>query len=225
MDLQLRGKTALITGASKGIGAAAAAALAREGCDVVLVARGVDDLERQAGLIRAAPDVDAEVAVFAADLSRPDEAMRVAAAFPWVDILVNNAGAIPGGTLADIDDAAWRAAWDLKVFGYINLCRAFYPAMTARGGGVMINVIGAGANAKSAGYICGAVGNAALETFTQTLGRAAPKDGIRVVGLHPGPVATDRLKSLARQTKGGLDFSAMAFGRPAEPQEIGAAVA
>lgn len=223
MDLQLRGKTALITGASKGIGAATAAGLAREGCDVVLVARGLDDLERQAGVIRAAADV--EVTVLAADLSRPDEATRVAAACPWIDILVNNAGAIPGGTLAEIDDAAWRAAWDLKVFGYINLCRAFYPGMTARGGGVMINVIGAGANAKSAGYICGAVGNAALETFTQTLGRASPKDGIRVVGVHPGPVATDRLKSLARQTKGGLDFSAMAFGRPAEPQEIGAAVA
>jgi len=111
------------------------------------------------------------------------------------------------------------------VFGYINMCRAFYPRMAARGGGAMINVIGAGANAKSAGYICGAAGNAALETFTQTLGRASPKDGIRVVGVHPGPVATDRLKTLARRTPGGLDFSAMAFGRPAAPEEIGAAVA
>jgi len=223
MDLKLAGKAALVTGASKGIGAATATLLAREGCDVVLVARTADALAVQADAIRGG--ARSRVQTFCADLSRHDEVLRVAETFPAVDILVNNAGAIPGGTLADIDDAQWREAWDLKVFGYIALTRAYYARMRERGGGVVINVIGAAANTKPAAYICGATANAALEAFTQTLGRASPKDGVRVLGLHPGPVATERLKTLAAQTRGGMNFSAMPFGRAAEPEEIAAAVA
>ena len=73
---------------------------------------------------------------FAADLSDSHSVDRLAAEFLHVDILVNNAGAIPGGTLLDIDERTWRRAWDLKVFGYINMCRAFYALMKARGSGV-----------------------------------------------------------------------------------------
>ncbi|MGE0830022.1 MAG: short-chain dehydrogenase/reductase [Hyphomonadaceae bacterium] len=223
MKLGLEGKTALITGGSKGIGAAAAKVFAEEGCSVVLIARTQADLTATQQKLAAVANV--KVQTMAADLSRGEEVKRVAAAFPEADILVNNAGAIKGGTLLDIDEARWREYWDLKLFGYINMSREYYRLMASRGGGVIINVIGAAANAKPPGYICGAVANSALGAFTQALGSDSPKDGIRVVGIHPGPVDTERLQMLRAQSGNAMDFSAMPFGRAASPEEIGSAVA
>src|SRR5262249_10863701 len=138
MDLNLAGKTALITGASKGIGRATAEAFAAEGCNVILVSRTQADLEAaQAAIVRTA---NVRVDVVAAVLSVSATVSRLAENFPGIDILVNNAGAIPGGSLQEIDEQRWRAAWDLKVFGYVNMCRAFYAHMKARGRGVIINV-------------------------------------------------------------------------------------
>lgn len=231
MDLHLRGKQALITGGSKGIGAASARILAEEGCDLLLVARDGAALQATADALRGQFQVRVEI--LAADLSRQPEVERLAAAAGPVDVLVNNAGAIPPGSLLAVDDGAWRAAWDLKVFGFISLTRALYPALKQRGG-VVVNVIGAAGETFDPNYIAGSAGNAALMAFTRALGRAAPADGMRVVGINPGPVATDRLVTLLRAraerelgdagrwqelTRG------MAFGRPAEPGEIAAAVA
>ncbi len=112
-------------------------------------------------------------------------------------MLVNNAGAIPPGTLLAVDDATWRRAWDLKVFGFIGLTRAMYPGLKTRGG-VVVNVIGAAGEQMDPNYITGTAGNAALMAFTRALGRAAPADGMRVVGINPGPVATDRMTMLLR---------------------------
>jgi len=110
MDLKLAGKTALITGASKGIGGAAAEMLAAEGCHLVLVARTAGDLARaKESMVRKA---NVSVETVPADLS-DSATTRLAREFPDVDILVNNAGAIPGGKLLDIDEATWRSAWDL----------------------------------------------------------------------------------------------------------------
>ena len=113
--------------------------------------------------------------------------------YPDIDILVNNAGAIPGGSLLNVDEATWRKAWDLKVFGYVNMCRAFYALMQKRKRGVIVNVVGNAADTHDPEYICGVAGNAALAAFTQSLGSVSAKDGIRVVAINPGPVATDRL--------------------------------
>jgi NAD(P)-dependent dehydrogenase (short-subunit alcohol dehydrogenase family) len=140
MDLKLAGKTALITGASKGIGGAAAEMLAAEGCHLVLVARTAGDLARAKESIARKANVSVETVP--TDLSDSANVTRLAREFPDIDILVNNAGAIPGGKLLDIDEATWRSAWDLKVFGYINMCRAFYALMKARHAGVIINVVG-----------------------------------------------------------------------------------
>jgi NAD(P)-dependent dehydrogenase (short-subunit alcohol dehydrogenase family) len=232
MDLRLLGKRALITGGSKGIGRAAAASLAAEGVDVLLVARSAAALDETAAAIRSRHQVRADT--IAADLSRQDEVERLAAAAGDIDILVNNAGAIPPGALAAVDDATWRRAWDLKVFGFISLCRALYPAMAARGGGVIVNVIGAAGERFPAEYVAGAAGNAALMAFTRALARGAPKDGMRVLGINPGSTATDRMVMLleerARTTLGDAGrwrelTATMAYGRPAAPEEIGDAVA
>src|ERR1700712_4825529 len=130
MDLHLAGKRALVTGGSKGIGRASAELLAEEGCDVVLVARDPGALDEAATAVRARRRVRVEV--IAADLSRQTEVERVASAAGTVDILVNNAGAIPPGNLLAVDDATLRAAWDLKVFGFISLCRALLPMLQSR---------------------------------------------------------------------------------------------
>jgi NAD(P)-dependent dehydrogenase (short-subunit alcohol dehydrogenase family) len=219
MDLGLSGKRALVTGASKGIGAATACVLAEEGCSVVLISRTEADLERTAKRIR---DAGGKADILAADLSQPGEAQRVAAAFPTVDILVNNAGAIPGGNLAAVDEATWRKAWDLKVFGYINMCRLYYAAMRAQGGGVIVNVVGAAAQIRDPEYICGVTGNAALTAFTLSLGSSSHKDMIRVVGVSPGPVATERLLNIERHSTVVLPRP---FGRAATPEEIAQTVA
>ena len=231
MDLHLTGKRALITGASKGIGRATAALLAEEGCDVILVSRDPATLDAAAADIRAHFRVSVET--LPADLSQQFEVERVAATAGDVDILVNNAGAIPAGDLQTIDNDTWRAAWDLKVFGYISLTRALYPGLKARMGAV-VNVIGAAGETFPAGYIAGAAGNAALMAFTRALGHGAHKDGVRVVAINPGPVATDRLitlrKTMARDRFGDesrweeIGANGL-YGRVATPEEIASAVA
>ena len=232
MDLQLAGKTALITGGSKGIGRASAEVLAGEGCNVILVARDRATLDQAAAAIRAKRQVT--VRTIAADLSSDAAVREVAAEAGELDILVNNAGAIPPGDVLSIDDAAWRRAWDLKVFGYISFCRVIYGRMKARKSGVIINVIGAAGEQFPANYIAGAAGNASLMAFTRALGKGAPADGLRVVAINPGPVETDRLVMLrradAQQKFGDPDrwrelTAGMPFGRAASPAEIGNAVA
>ena len=230
MDLDLSGRQAVVTGASKGIGRAIALCLAAEGCGVTLVSRDAAALARVADEIGGAGGV---ARVIAADLSRQEELERVAAEAGALDILVNNAGAIPAGGLLDVGNDAWRAGWDLKVFGTIGLSRAFYPALKASGG-VIVNIIGAAGERMNPDYIAGSTGNAALMAFTRSLAIGAVKDGIRVMGINPGPVATERNEVLlrARATKELGDagrwreFQAgMPFGRAATVEEIASAAA
>ena len=231
MDLHLTGKRALITGGSKGIGRASAVLLAEEGCDVVLVSRDPAQLDAAAALIRGRCQVRVET--IPADLSRQEEVERVAAAAGDIDILVNNAGAIPAGDLMGVDNATLRAAWDLKVFGFISLTRALYPMLKTRAG-VIVNVIGAAGETFDPGYLAGVAGNAALMAFTKGLGKGAHKDGVRAMGINPGPVATDRLANRMRDRAaaelGDADrwmelCASMPYGRPATPEEIANAVA
>ncbi|GAB3164279.1 SDR family oxidoreductase [Microbispora hainanensis] len=232
MDLNLRGKRALITGASRGIGAAIAEVLAEEGCDLDLAARNEPELEKLAARLRAEHGVAATVHLV--DLRRGDELDRFAAEVPVPDILVNNAGDIPGGPLAAVDEEMWRHGWELKVFGYINLTRHLYARMKAAGHGVIINNIGASGEGADANYIAGSTGNAALMTFTRALGGRSLADGIRVVGVNPGPVATERILTLMRaQARARFgdesrypELTAMfPLGRAASPREIADLVA
>ena len=137
MDLGLRAKKILITGASQGIGAGLAEAFAAEGCELYLVARSADKLGAVADTIGQAHGV--QVHLLPLDITAPGAIEQVMAFGGHADVLVNNAGSIPGGTLWEVDETRWREGWELKVFGYINLCRAMYPAMKARGAGVILN--------------------------------------------------------------------------------------
>ena len=232
MDLQISGKRALVTGGSKGIGKAVAEVLAAEGCDLILVARDASALEETAQAIRARNQVS--VQVIAADLSSDDAVKSVARQVGDIDILVNNAGAIPPGTLAQVDDATWRKAWDLKVYGFISMCREIYPAMAARKSGVIVNIIGAAGERHPSAYIAGAAGNSALIGFTRALARSAHADGIRVVGINPGAILTERAIMLAR-TKAEAQFGdaerwrdlhkSLPFGRAGLPEEVAHSVA
>lgn len=196
MDLGLAGRSALVTGASKGIGFASAWSLAREGCNVHLAARTKTGLERARAEIAGRFDVSVEI--YPTDLSVGDNARALIETCRDIDILVNNAGAIPAGSIEAIGEARWREAWDLKVFGYINTCRAALANMKARGRGVIVNIIGAAGERPSAGYIAGAGGNAALMAMTRALGAASLRNGVRVVAINPGLIETDRLVTLAR---------------------------
>ena len=227
MELGLRGRKALVTGASKGIGRACAETLAEEGCDVVLVSRTAADLETARDAITAKHNV--AVRVLALDLSDSRNVDRLAAECADTEILVNNAGAIPGGNIDTVDEAVWRQAWDLKVFGYINMTRRFYGLMRERKAGVIINILGAAGENPDFDYIAGSSGNASLMAFTRAIGGTSPRDGIRVIGINPGPVLTERLITLTR-TRAQIRLGdperwpelmqGHAFGRAARPEEI-----
>jgi NAD(P)-dependent dehydrogenase (short-subunit alcohol dehydrogenase family) len=228
MDLHLRGKRVLITGASKGIGAAAAEAFAEEGAHLMLAARNGEQLKALAERLRGAHQIDATVHVV--DLRKPEDLAQLAKDAAEIDVLVNNAGDIPGGSVDKIDEPTWRHAWELKVFGYINLTRTIFAQMKARGHGVIVNDIGNAGEKFDANYICGSTGNAALMAFTRALGGKSLADNIRVVGINPGPVGTDRhvtlLKTRARNQLGDESRyheyqKTMPLGRPATSREIG----
>ncbi len=194
MDLRLRGKKVLITGSSKGTGRAAAFAFAEEGCDVYLSARNEQMLNEAAQQIRDRHQVN--VTVIPGDLRDSAYLHSVADKAQDVDILVNNAGDIPGGSLDKIDEETWRHAWELKVFGYINLSRLLLEKMVARRSGVILNVIGVGGEKMNVDYITGTTGNAALMAFSKALGSQSLDNGVRVVGINPGGILTDRVISL-----------------------------
>lgn len=227
MDLQLTGKKVLITGASQGIGAGLAEVFAEEGANLHLVARSAEKLETLTAGLRAKHGVGVDIQQV--DIAAPGAIKAVAEAARTIDVLINNAGAIPGGDLWRVDSETWRKGWDVKVFGYIDLCREIYATMKAAGGGVILNNIGNGGENFDPRYIAGSTGNAALMAFTRALGGSSLDDGIRVVGVNPGPVATHRIVKVmkVRATELFGDESRYTellaqypLGRPAHVREV-----
>jgi hypothetical protein len=232
MDLNLTGRRALVTGGSKGIGLAIARSLAAEGCHITLVARTAAELEKVAGVIRS--DFGVEVATIPADLSDSAQIKRVGAAAGDIDILVNSAGGIPRGTLLEIDEERWRRAWDLKVFGFINLTREIYGPMCRRGKGVIINIVGIAGDRPDANYIAGSTANAALIMFSRSLGGDSVRHGVRVVAVNPGPVETEKhirdTERLAEERFGDKSrwrdvMAGLPMRRAALPEEVSSMVA
>jgi NAD(P)-dependent dehydrogenase (short-subunit alcohol dehydrogenase family) len=190
MDLNLKGKTVLITGASKGIGYVIAETMAAEGCNLHIAARGDAAMRELAA--RLERDHGVAVTVHRSDLGCTSDVAALGKACADVDILVNNAGDIPPGTLEEIDTETWRKAWDVKVFGYVDLTRVIYPAMCARKSGVIINIVGAAARTPNHRYIAGCMANIALNMFTRCLGGDSMRHNVRVVAINPGPTVPGR---------------------------------
>lgn len=200
MDLNLKGRSVLVTGASRGIGLAIANAMAAEGCHLHIAARSKELLDGHAA--RLTRDHRVKVTVHPCDLSLTDQVEALGQACRDVDVLVNNAGDIPTGTLQSMDSATWRKAWDLKVFGYVDLTRIVYARMCERGSGVVVNVVGAAGKRPNANYLAGCMANIALNMFTQCLGGESMRHGVRVVAVNPGATDSDRhLKHVKERAK------------------------
>src|ERR1019366_7139962 len=232
MNLGLDGKSALVTGAGKGIGRAIADRLSLEGCHLVLVGRKAADLDSLAAELTARNSGRVTTAVV--DFPDFQAISKLAADHPDVDIVVNNAGAIPGGSIQTIDVQKWRQGWDGKLFGYIGIMREFLRIMEQRKRGVILNIIGAAGERPSADYAAGSAGHAALMALTRALAANSPAAGVRVVGINPGPVLTGRLESLLRRRAESQFGDAerwpafleqFPFGRAGTPEEVAAMAA
>ena len=227
MELGLSGRTALVTGGSRGLGFGTARLLAAEGCHLHLASRSGADLEAAKRRIKEAHEVD--VTCHAMDLGSGDNVRALARACADVDILVNNAGAIPHGSVSDLDEKRFREGWELKVFGFVNLTRELYRNMCERRSGVIVNVIGGAGERPSADYIAGSMGNASLMALTRALGAESPRFNVRVVGVNPGATETDRvtvrLKAQAEKALGSAErwrelTTGNPFGRLATVDEV-----
>src|SRR5437764_5023995 len=218
MDLRVKGKAVLITGGSKGIGLACARAFAAEGCRIHLAARNRERLEEAARSL-------GEAKSHAVDLRDGAALRQLAGDCGDVDILVNNAGDIPGGTIETVDEAKWRHAWELKVFGFINLTRELYPRMKARKSGVIVNIIGMAGESHPFEYICGAAANAGLAAFTKAMGKGSREHAVRVLGLHPPSTRPDRIitlmKASAKAKWGDESRYQELMGNVIEPEQVG----
>jgi NAD(P)-dependent dehydrogenase (short-subunit alcohol dehydrogenase family) len=197
MDLKLKGKHVLVTGASKGIGYACAQAFAEEGANVSLIARDLGNLTKaQKALQDKYPSV--EVAIYSADLIDDNAAQlaldKAQARLGEVDVLVNSAGAAKRTPAAELTPQAWRDALDAKFFSYINMMNPVAQQMAKRGEGTIVNVIGAGGKTASPIHLPGGSANAALMLATAGLAAAFGPQGVRVNAVNPGQTLTERLK-------------------------------
>jgi NAD(P)-dependent dehydrogenase (short-subunit alcohol dehydrogenase family) len=198
MDLNLGGKTALITGASRGIGFAVAKRFIAEGCAVRIAARPTERLAKADAELKRIPGAD--VRSYGLDLSRPAGREQLVGACEDIDILVNSAGVIPRATIEEMDEKAWRDSWELKLFGSIDLTRTYFARMKAKRSGVIINVIGSSGERPDYNFAAGSVANAALIALTRALGGVSPDFNVRVAGVNPGSVGTERTIEQIKRT-------------------------
>jgi len=238
MDLYLTGKRAVVTGGSRGIGFAIAAALAAEGAQVALLARDPDRLAAAAGQLR---EHGGRVLALSADTT-DDRAVRtaitqVADEFGGVDILVNNAATPAGASaprdLADLVDEDILAAFDTKVLGYLRTARAAAPYMTAQGWGRIVNISGLAARGVSTAS--GSIRNVAVAALTKTLADELGPHGVNVTVVHPGWTVTERTRDhvAAYASARGVSESAarvmlakdISIGRPVTAVELADVVA
>ena len=231
MDLMIHGKRALVTGASLGIGRAVAAELAREGCDVALVARDADRLRAAADEIAAA--TNRKVVALPGDIKERDrvpalvEAAR--AALGGIDILVNNAGSTPHDGIAALDVEGWRASAELKLYGYARFAQAVLPPMRARKWGRIVNVIGRSGHQPRPIYLAGGAINAGLLNLTKALAEDCARDNVLVTGVNPGPIDTPRWQALRAGAAEPADYdrralASVALGRLGTAAEVAAVV-
>lgn len=195
MDLGLQGQTAVVTGASQGIGREIARALHAEGVAVVMVARTAAGLEKAASVI-IGRGAGAPVHHIVADLSLRAEVERVCRdaidVLGHVDILVNNAARAKTGSFFEMSEADLQEVWQVKAFGYARMVRALAPHMMQRQRGCIINIVGSTARTPTEDFIVGSMVNAALVNFTRGIARELARNNVRINSLSPGWTLTER---------------------------------
>src|SRR5499427_5440562 len=199
MELGLKGKTALVTGSSRGIGRGIALALAAEGCDVMLVGRDRAALDDTAAAVGKS---GARAAIAVIDLREKDAPAKlieqVRRECGALDILVNNAGATKRGDFLALSDADWEDGYALKFFGAMRGSRAAWPHLRSSGGGI-VNIVGIGGRTGSAEFTIGGAVNASVLNLTKCLADRGLKEGVRVNAINPGSIVTDRLQIRLRE--------------------------
>ena len=232
MDLGLKGKTAIVTGASRGIGEAIGRVLAEHGVDVCLVARSKDDLERVAADITA--KTSRRIVTHVADLSdpkAPEAAVKAAVdAFGRLDILANNAGATKRGDFFTLTEEDWAAGYALKFFGAVRMTRSAWPHLRESKGAI-VNIIGIGARVAAAEFTIGGSVNSALVNFTKATADLGQTQGVRVNAMNPGHIQTSRLEArvqatmkaqnISREEAIKRDVAHLGINRFGDPREIG----
>ena len=209
MDLGLNGKWALVCAASKGLGKGCAAALVREGVNVVITARGVEALEATATELRAMRTMrTSEVRVVVGDITTPHGRAAALAACPQVDILINNAGGPPPGDFREWDRDVWIKALDANMLTPIELIKATIDAMAQRGYGRVVNITSGAVKAPIGMLGLSNGARSGLTGFVAGLARSAiAANGVTINGLLPGAFDTDRLRTTLRAgaVKAGQD--------------------
>jgi 3-oxoacyl-[acyl-carrier protein] reductase len=237
MDLGLTGKAALVTASSQGIGKACALALARDGADLVICARGEEALETTRDEIADA--TGRRVAAVQADLTSKDDIDALIATavreLGRIDVLVTNAGGPPSGPFMDFDDVPWERAFELNLMSVVRLNRAVVPIMREAGGGSIVNLTSVSVKEPLKGLVLSNAIRAAVVGLSKTLANELGPDGIRVNVVCPGFTATDRMTELidARARREGKSFDEVAagyhasvpLGRFGEPADLGRMVA
>jgi NAD(P)-dependent dehydrogenase (short-subunit alcohol dehydrogenase family) len=236
MDLGLKGKVALVTGGSRGIGRACATRLAEAGADVLLVARTERDLGEAAEAIGNA--TGRRIEICATDLRSPQGCQAAIGAlehaFGRLDVLVNNAGATQSGDFFQLDDSVWEDGFALKFYSYVRLSRALWPLLETSQGAV-VNVIGAASKTPTPNFMIGGAVNAAITNFTKALAALGLRDGVRVNAVHPGMTVTGRLdrlldqraaaEGMARQDYEKKELASAGLRRYGEPSDVANLVA
>lgn len=237
MNLNLAGKSALVTGASLGIGKAIAMELAQEGVNLVINARNAGRLAATAAEISAATGMrvvaEAGDMGLAADVLRVVE--RVRSEFGRIDILINNAGSSPAGRIEEVSDETWLKSLTLKPMGYVRCARAVVPDMRRQRWGRIINVIGRSGHQPRPWYVVGGAANASLLNFTKALADELAADNVLVNGINPGPVQTPRWdEHITQGAKSNSEAEAavlaqmiatVPLGRVGTPEEVSGMVA
>jgi len=236
LELNLTGKVAIVTGASRGIGASIAQELAREGMHLCLVARDLEKLNQVAATVRGIANV--RTVVHAADLRTPEAAIAAVKtatdSFGKLDMLVNNAGATKRADFFTLTDEDFLDGFALKFHGYVRMTRAVWPHLK-RVKGNIVNIVGVGSRAGSAEFTIGGSVNVAILNFTKAMADIGIKDGVRVNAINPGAIETERYirnvervmrdRSLDREAAVQFLLSSSRTTRVGRPEEIGALTA